>query len=306
MDIGEDRTARRLVPAAELTFEVLEHGEGDLLALCLHGFPSQAICWREQLPLLASLGYRAWAPSLRGYGWTSRPERVADYTIDKLLGDIAALIDASGARSVVLIGHDWGGLLAWFFAARRIRPLEKLIILNAPHPAIAAVAYRKWRQMRKAWYMLAFQVPWLPDFLLRFNQAWLLGRLMRFAAGGRKIFPADVLDAYRSAAAEPGAVTAMLNWYRALVRTTSPPPEVSGRCPIIDTPTLVIWGEADVALDLACLDGLEDYVSDLRVERLPGVSHWVQEEAPEAVNGLIARFAPTVSERLTTTPSISG
>lgn len=170
-------TARRFVAAAGLTFEVLEYGDGDRLALCLHGFPSQAICSREQLPLLASLGYRAWAPSLRGYGRTSRPERVADCTIDNLLGDIAALIDASGAGSTVLIAQDWGGLLAWFFAARRVRPLEKLIILNAPHPAVAAVAYRRWRQMRKAWYMLAFQVPWLPDFLLRFNQAWLVGRL---------------------------------------------------------------------------------------------------------------------------------
>jgi len=279
----------RTVAAGGLSFEILECGAGDRLALCLHGFPSLALCWEKQLPMLARLGYRARAPNQRGYGRSSRPAGAAHYTIDTLLGDIAAIIDASGARSTVLIAHDWGGLLAWFFAARRIRPLEKLIILNAPHPACAAVAYRKWRQMRKGWYILAFQIPWIPDFLLRFNRAWLVERLMLFVAGGRKVFTPDALAAYRRAAAEPGAVTAMLNWYRGMVRG-GVAPEVAGKCPVIETPTLVIWGDGDVALDVTCLDGLEAYVTHLTVERLPGVSHWVQEEAPERVNALIAGF----------------
>jgi len=279
----------RSITAGDLSFEILECGEGDRLVLCLHGFPSQAICWREQLPFLAGLGYRAWAPNQRGYGCSSRPVGAGNYTIDKLLGDIAAIIDASGAQSTILIAHDWGGLLAWFFAARRIRPLEKLVILNAPHPACAAVAYRKWRQMRKGWYIMAFQIPWIPDFLLRFNCAWLLQWLMLFVAGGRKAFTADTLAFYRRAAAEPGAVTAMLSWYRGMLRGGLPP-ELAGKCPVIETPTLVIWGDGDVALDVSCLDGLETHVSNLRIERLRGVSHWVQEEVPDAVNALIAGF----------------
>jgi pimeloyl-ACP methyl ester carboxylesterase len=289
-DQTRDGAVNRLeVSAGGLSFEILASGRGDRLVLCLHGFPSQASCWRDQLPFLAGLGYRAWAPSQRGYGGSSRPRGAAHYTIEKLLGDIAAIIDESGATSTVLVAHDWGGLLAWFFAARRIRPLEKLIVLNAPHPACAAVAYRKWAQMRKGWYIVAFQLPWLPDFLLRFNRAWLLGRLMTVVAGGKPIFSATTLDAYRRAAAAPGAVTAMLNWYRGMLRT-APPPETTSKCPVIETPTLVIWGEDDVALDLSCLDGLEAHVRHLRIERLPGVSHWVQEQVPDTVNRLIGSF----------------
>jgi len=235
------------------------------------------------------MGYRAWALNQRGYGNSDRPDRVKDYAIDRLLEDIAAVIDASGARSTVLIAHDWGGLLAWFFAARRLRPVDALIILNAPHPACAAVAYRRWRQMRKAWYMAAAQIPWLPEWLLGFGNAWLVGKLMTIVAASPKIFPPQILRFYRDQAARPGALKAMLNWYRALIRA-GVPAEMKGPFPKIDIPTLVIWGEADAALDISCLDGLEDYVSNLTVRRLPGVSHWVQEEVPDAVNQEIERF----------------
>jgi len=279
----------RTLSANGLSFELLECGEGDRLALCLHGFPSHPICWREQLPALAALGYRAWAPALRGYGKTTRPIGAANYTVDKLLGDIAAIIDASGARSVVLIAHDWGGLLAWFFAARRIRLLDGLIVLNAPHPACATVAYRQWKQMRKGWYIVAFQIPWLPDLLLSANRAWAIGRLMVSVGGKKKVFPAETVDFYRNNAAGQGAVTAMLNWYRGMMRG-GVPPELAGKFPSIETPTLVIWGDADVALDFSSIADAGKYVPDLTLHRLPGVSHWVQEEVPDQVNALIGEF----------------
>jgi epoxide hydrolase 4 len=279
----------RFVNANGLSFEVLESGAGDRLVLCLHGFPSHAICWRDQLTALAALGYRAWAPNQRGYGRTTRPKHVADYTVDRLLGDIAAIIDASGARSTVLVAHDWGGLLAWFFAARRIRPLDGLIILNAPHPACAAVAYRRWRQMRKGWYILAFQIPFLPDLLLSLNRAWAIGRLMVSVGGKRKIFPTEMVEFYRSNAGGKGAVTAMLNWYRGMMRG-GVPPELAGKFPTIETPTLVIWGDADVALDFSCIEDVGKYSKDVTLHRLPGVSHWVQEEVPDQVNRLIGEF----------------
>lgn len=279
----------RTLSANGLSFELFECGAGDRLALCLHGFPSHPICWREQLPVLADLGYRAWAPSLRGYGKTSRPAGAASYTVEKLLADIAAIVDASGAKSVTLIAHDWGGLLAWFFAARRIRPLDRLIILNAPHPACAAVAYRRWPQMRKGWYILAFQIPWLPDLILSAHRAWMIGWLMKSVSGGKRIFPASVIDLYRDNAAGKGAVTAMLNWYRGLMRG-GVPREITGKFPVIDTPTLVIWGDDDVALDFSSVADAGKYVSDLTIRRLAGVSHWVQEEVPDQVNALIAAF----------------
>ncbi|HEX4507271.1 MAG TPA: alpha/beta hydrolase [Alphaproteobacteria bacterium] len=288
-DPAKPAITERTIAAGGLSFELLEAGEGDRLALCLHGFPSHPMCWREQLPALAALGFRAWAPALRGYGKTTRPVGAANYTVATLLGDVAALIDASGATSVVLIAHDWGGLLAWFFAARRIRPLDGLIILNAPHPACAAVAYRKWKQMRKGWYIMAFQIPWLPDLILSANRAWAIGRLMVAAGGGKKIFPAGIIDFYRNNAAGKGAVTAMLNWYRGMMRG-GVPTELAGKFPTIETRTLVIWGDADVALDFSSIADAGKYATDLTLHRLPGVSHWVQEEVPDQVNALIGEF----------------
>jgi len=280
---------KRQVLANGLSFETFECGVGDRLALCLHGFPSHATCWDAQLPMLAALGYRAWAPNQRGYGGSSRPRGAAAYAIAPLLEDIAAIIDASAAKSTVLIGHDWGGLLAWFFAARRLRPLDALIILNAPHPACAAVAFRRWRQLRKGWYLAAFQIPILPDACLRFNRAWLLGRVMAAVAGSRAVFSAERLEFYRAEAARPGAVTAMLNWYRGMVRG-GVPREMKAVFPSIEVPTLVIWGDGDAVLDSSCLEGLDRYVANLTESRLAGVSHWVQEEAPEAVNAIVTAF----------------
>jgi len=286
---GPFATRTLSVAANGLSFETLECGTGDRLALCLHGFPSHALCWRDQLPLLAGLGYRAWAPNLRGYGNTTRPPRPADYAIDTLLDDIAGLIDASGARSTVLIAHDWGGLLAWFFAARRIRPLDALIVMNVPHPACAAVAFRNWRQALKGWYMAAFQVPGLPDWLLRLNRAWLVGKLMKAVGGQAEIFSPEMLDFYRDAAAAPGATTAMLNWYRGMVQGGLPVEMKSG-FPPIETPTMVVWGEADAVFGLSSLEGIEAHVPNIVIRRLPEISHWVQEEAPAAVNAMLEAF----------------
>ncbi len=269
-------------------FEVDTCGQGDRLALCLHGFPEAAISWRHQLPLLAGLGYRAWAPNQRGYGHTSRPPRVADYRTDLLVADVAALVDAAGARSVTLIGHDWGAVIAWLFATDRVRPLERLVIMNAPHPALFARRVRGPRQALRSWYMLFFQVPLLPEFALRRNRAEPIARAFRSTAADPSGFPDHVLDLYRANACEPGALTAMLNWYRALARDGW---RLARRpYPPIETPTLLIWGEADVALTKDTTVGTESYVRDLTLRYLPGVSHWVQQDAPDVVNAMLAAF----------------
>ncbi len=232
---GKSPLTTRHISANGLTFETLECGDGDRLVLCLHGFPSHAMCWRFQMPMLARLGYRVWAPNQRGYGNSSRPAGVENYLLDRLLEDVAAIIDASGARSTVLMAHDWGGLVAWFFAIRKIRPLDKLVIMNVPHPACAAVAFRQWKQLRKSWYIAAFQIPWLPDFIMRLGRAWMTGRLMTGAAHGADVFPPEMLDLYRNSAAAPGAMTAMLNWYRGLARA-GVPPEMKTGFQVIETP----------------------------------------------------------------------
>ena len=130
-------------------FEVATAGRGDHLALCLHGFPELHYSWRHPIPLLADMGYRVWAPNLRGYGASYRPQSVEDYRLDHLLGDVAALVDASGAARVTLIAHDWGGALAWYFAIRRLRPIERLVVMNLPHPLCLQEALRHWPQRRR-------------------------------------------------------------------------------------------------------------------------------------------------------------
>lgn len=279
----------RFIQANGLCFEVEQCGSGDRLALCLHGFPECSYSWRYQLPLLAGLGYRVWAPNLRGYGRSSRPKKAADYRADLLLADIAALIDAAACQSVVLIGHDWGAALAWLFAIRKLRPLEGLVIMNVPHPARFIHCLKTWKQLRRSWYILFFQIPGLPERLLGFNNAWLLGKAIRHAAVDKSRFPDKVIDIYRHNAAQPGALRRMLNYYRALFRDFLRR-RYQKNFPVIETPTLMIWGEEDVALGKETTYGTERYVNDLTLHYLPGISHWAQQEAPEQVNAILENW----------------
>jgi pimeloyl-ACP methyl ester carboxylesterase len=279
----------RTVEANGFRFAVDEAGEGERLALCLHGFPESRFSWRHQLPLLARLGYRAWAPDLRGYGETEpKPQAVSAYLIDRLMEDVAALIDASGARTVTLIGHDWGAGLAWTFAANRVRPLERLVIMNVPHPAVMnAVLRRSFAQLRKSWYMFFFQLPGIPERMMTANDARAVRRAFHDMAVDKTHFTDDVLDRYARDAQRPGAMTAMINWYRAAFRLRG---KLAGPWDVIETPTLMVWGEEDAALGLELLEGTDAYVRDLTVRRLPNVSHWVQQEAPDKVNAILEEW----------------
>ena len=282
--------AIRRVAANGMTFDVAEAGTGDHLALCLHGFPELGYSWRYQMPLLAELGYRVWAPDQRGYSNGARPGAVADYAADRIVEDAAALFDASGATKLTLIAHDWGGAIAWLFAINRVRPVERLVVMNLPHPACFAAALRRWPQRRRSWYMSFFQLPWLPERMLLARDAAAVRRAFRGMAVDKARFPDAVLDVYARAAQRPGAMTAMLNWYRAAFRHRDR--MTVGNGGRVEVPTLIIWGEEDSALGLETLDGTELFVPDLTIRRLPGVSHWVQQEAPEAVNAILRDWLP--------------
>jgi pimeloyl-ACP methyl ester carboxylesterase len=268
------------------TCEPTGAGESGRVALFLHGFPECAFSWRHQLPLLARLGWRAWAPDLRGYGESDRPPRVQDYAIERLLDDVAGLIDASGARETLLVGHDWGGIVAWYFALRRPRPLARLCVMNLPHPATMERALRRGPQLLRSWYALFFQLPWLPERLLAAKDYRAIRRAFRDMAVDESRFPDEVLDVYRDQAARPGALTAMVHYYRALLRGGSRRQRALGY-PTIEIPTLLLWGEEDRALGIETTYGTDRYVADLTLRYLPGVSHWVQQEAPEAVNAML-------------------
>ncbi|MBI1832851.1 MAG: alpha/beta hydrolase, partial [Planctomycetes bacterium] len=263
------------VPANGRRFEVDQCGDGDRLALCLHGFPECSFSWRYQLPLLARLGYTAWAPNLRGYGRSSRPTRINDYALDHLVADVAGLIDAAGKRSTVLIAHDWGAALAWNLALRGIRPLERLIILNLPHPALFFKNLFRFPQVLRSWYIFFFQIPFVPEWLFGLNGAQAIADAFRDMAIDKSRFPDEVLEVYRRQALQPGALTAMLNWYRALLRHLPSSRQVERiERTVLEVPTLMLWGECDTALGKELTYGTEERVRDFTLRYLPNVSHW--------------------------------
>ena len=274
----------RTLTANGLTFVTDVAAEGDTVALLLHGFPESRASWRRQLGALAALGWTAAAPDLRGYGDSSRPKGLDAYRIDHLVDDVAGLFDALAAKRRILIGHDWGGVIAWQAALRGL-PLDGLVILNAPHPAVFQRALRTWEQRRRSWYVLFFLLPLLPELqLTRGRGAALAAALRRQSAH----FPPDLIETYRRNATAPGAATAMLNYYRANALDLAAP-AATGRP--IQTPTLMIWGEDDIALSRSLTLGNEAFVADFTLHRLPGVSHWVQQEAPDLVNAIIGDWA---------------
>jgi pimeloyl-ACP methyl ester carboxylesterase len=273
-----------LIQAGPLRFEVATAGDpaSKKLALLLHGFPECAFSWRHQLPFLAARGYRVWAPNQRGYGNSPMPSGVRSYRVDELVNDVAHLIDASGATEVHLAGHDWGALVAWEFAMRRPRPIQRLAIFNVPHPARFREELRSnWRQRRRSLYVAFFQLPWIPEWMLRRKNAALIDQAFRGMAVDKSRFPDEVLAVYRANALRPGGATAMLNWYRAAGRSVG---DARAPAPPIDVPTLMVWGEEDSALGKELTIGTDRYVKDLTLRYLPRVSHWVQQEAPERVN----------------------
>lgn len=270
----------RTIAANGLTFTVDEAGDGDAVALCLHGFPESRFSWRYQLPVLAGQGWHAVAPDLRGYGDSSRPVGQADYHLDRLVEDVAALFEALGARRRLLIGHDWGAMIAWTAAIRKAVPLDGLICMNVPHPRVFRDVLQRSRAQRlKSWYIRFFQLPWLPEALLRARGADAIGRAFSDMAVDKSAFPDAVLEHFKANALKPGALTAMINYYRANMRGIGVEPPG-----VIEVPTLLLWGEEDTACGLELTEGYGPLVRDFTLVRFPRVSHWVQQEAPAKVN----------------------
>ena len=236
-------------------------GEGPLIVL-LHGFPEFWYSWRYQIPFLAEHGYSVVAPDMRGYNDTDKPRR--GYDVPTLLQDIVGLIKGLGQEKAIIVGHDWGGVLAWAFAMRYPAMAERLIVMNAPHPGAMLREIRTLKQLRKSWYIFYFQIPWLPEYLLLRNHANEIGRGLRGAAVQKSVFPREETAKYQEAMSKPGAMTAALNYYRQLFR---PLPRASwGTKFDVSAPTLLIWGEQDIALGIELTSGLEKWVDNIDPE----------------------------------------
>jgi len=269
----------------EITMAARVDGDGPPVVL-LHGFPENSHSWRHQLPALSAAGYRAVAPDLRGYGETDAPQEVSDYAFPKLVGDIVGLLAALGVDDAHVVGHDWGGSIAWALAARMPEKVRSLTILNSPHPVASAEARQLPEQQQKSWYMLLFQfVGIAEEWLLMNDQANLRSFVFDTAAPGT--FAEEDRRVFSEALMRPGRMTAALNYYRANIPAENwlkPPPDL----PPITVPTTIIWGEGDAYMGDVLLErSMGKITGPLHVERLPGVSHWVQQEAPDEVNRLL-------------------
>jgi pimeloyl-ACP methyl ester carboxylesterase len=285
--LDETAIAHRYADLGDVRLHYVEAGTGPLVLL-LHGFPEFWYSWRRQISALAAAGFHAVAPDMRGYNLSDKPRGVRAYDPLHLTRDVERLIRACGEERAAVVGHDWGAAVAWMFAMRFPDRLSRLAILNVPHPARFMTGILKPSQLLRSSYIFFFQLPWLPEAIIRSRDFALLRRTFKSDPTRPDAFTDEDIDRYVEAMAQPGAVSGGVNYYRALLRQR--PAESRRRIRRIDAPTLVIWGERDRYLGLHLAAPDPKWVPNLRVVRLPNASHWVQVDEPERVNELLLDF----------------
>jgi len=260
-------------------------GDGPLLFL-LHGFPEFWYGWRNQIGPLAQLGYHVVAPDQRGYNLSDKPDGVSNYDLDQLAGDIVGLADHFGRETFDVVGHDWGASVGWCLAGQHASRVHRFAALNAPHPAVWLDAMRNDPvQKRKSSYVRLFQLRGVPEFLLRLGHFKALSKGFRDSIRPDAFTPSD-LEGYRKAWAQPGALTAMLNYYRAVLKKRLLPP--SGYRLLC--PTLVIWGKRDAYASPELAESSIQLCVDGRLAYLDQATHWAPHDEPQTVVNLLADF----------------
>lgn len=280
--------AHHTVKLKNLSMHYAELGTGPLVVL-LHGFPENWWSWRHQLREIAALGFRVIAPDLRGYNDT---DKAGPYDLTTLAEDVCQLIDAVQPGKARIVGHDWGGALAWHLAATRPEHTERLVVLNCPHPLKmreALVTKPSLKQLKKSWYMFMFQLPWLPERVLTRDDGGEVARSLKAMALDRTNFSDEDLRPFRDGVQKPGAASAMLGWYRTMMRDG-----LFGR-PVkyapIECETLLIWGMEDKALGFDDLvPGTERWAPKLKIAKVENCGHFVQSEQPAKVNAALLPF----------------
>jgi epoxide hydrolase 4 len=257
--------------------------------ILLHGFPENWRCWIRQIPALVQAGCRVIVPDQRGYNLSDKPKGIKAYCTDTLVEDIFGLIKALDYEKVNLVGHDWGALVAWMLAIKYPECLHRLAIINVPHPWVMKRFLQKdFEQMRRSLYALFFQLPWLPELSMRIGN-WRGASLSMHRSGKPNAFTDDDIEKYKEAWSQPGAITAMLNWYRAAARYQ---PEMTNgmRVPIR---TLILWGVQDFALSRRMARPSLDYCDDGNLIFFPDATHWVQREEADEINRQLLGFIVT-------------
>ena len=282
MDLRE-----RYIETNGIKLHVMEAGPADgPMMLFLHGFPEFWYAWRRQIGYFAEKGYLVVVPDQRGYNLSDKPQGIAAYKIDELAKDIVGLIDAYGRKQILLVGHDWGASVSWWLSIKYPERISKMVILNVPHPKVMAKEmFSNPEQMQRSWYIFYFQLPGAVEHLAAStNYQWVLNLITSNAKPGA-FSPAD-LEKYRTAFAQPGAFSAMVNWYRASVQTKQEQPKSYS----VDVPLLFMWGEEDIAMLTKMADDSMPYCKQGKLIKMPGVSHWIQHEQADRVNALIEEF----------------
>jgi pimeloyl-ACP methyl ester carboxylesterase len=253
--------------------------------ILLHGFPEHLRCWIHQIPALAAAGFRVIVPDQRGYNLSDKPQGIKSYRVNELVKDILGLIDSLEYQKVNLVGHDWGAGVAWMLAYQHPHRLQRLGIINVPHPLVfRRFITRDFEQMRRSWYAFFFQLPWLPELGMRANNWRGAVRALR-GSGKIHTFTDEDIEKNRKAWSQPGAMTAMINWYRAVRYQNKLPSEMQ-----IKVPTLMMWGVKDVALSHRMARPSIDHCEDGKLIFFPDSTHWVQHEAAEEVNHYLIDF----------------
>ncbi len=262
-------------------------GEGPLM-LMLHGFPEFWYSWRHQIPEFAK-DYKVVALDLRGYNDSDKPKDVSAYQVRELIQDVKGVIAELGYEDCVLVGHDWGGAIAWCFAYAYPNFVQKLIVMNIPHPAKFGSGLWTFEQLQKSWYIFLFQLPLLPELFLQSDDYRGIASAFIDSAIDKSAFTEADLEVYKDAAAKRGALTAMINYYRNIFPGLLNQ-EQQQQWDLLEVPTLMIWGEEDIALGRELTYGTEEYVKEFEICYIPNCSHWVQQEKPELVNQYMRQF----------------
>jgi epoxide hydrolase 4 len=254
--------------------------------ILLHGFPEFWYGWRHQIPALVQAGFHVIIPDQRGYALSDKPKGVRSYRTQKLGQDLIGLLAYFGVDKVGLVGHDWGAAVAWEVAIGFPERIDRLAVLNVPHPAVMLMTLRtSLHQILKSWYIGFFQIPAFPEWLLGVNHCALIARLLISSGKPGTFSPSDLIE-YKKAWTQPGALTAMLNWYRAVVQF----PATQRKNPRVNIPTLILWGQQDVALSAEMAQRSLAFCEDGRLVYFENATHWVQRDEADEVNRQLVGF----------------
>jgi pimeloyl-ACP methyl ester carboxylesterase len=285
--VSDSAWQHQFIEANRIRLHYVTQGEGELVLL-LHGFPEFWYSWRYQIPALAK-HFKVVVPDLRGYNDSEKPK--SGYDLDTLSTDVRSLIEQLGYSRAHVVGHDWGGAIAWRFAQQFPNFIDRLALLSAPHPQrFAKDLLSNLDQLRRSWYVLAFQVPNLPEWLIQLNLREFVRNMFQEQAVRKGAFTQEQIQKYQAALQKPGALAAAVNSYRQLFSSGNWMDWIRSPDPI-SVPTLVLWGDEDSILSPKLMDGIEQWISaPFQFKLIPHCGHWIQQEAPQTVNRELLQF----------------